>query len=520
MLRQELPAVAVLGLVVALATQHLLLAPAATWWEPQAALDLLAVEQLQRVITGQQGWGEAWLGWPVESSLGQTDWLLGQAVLALPLAPLPPPHRFTVLALLGMVATAWVGHRIGAAVLGAGPHSWVVGAAAGLAPYLLGLGTPLGLVHGWAVLGGALLLGQGLASRQATRAGIGALLAAGSAHLGWQQGAHAAVLLTALAALAALRGWGDRRSRAAAAAGLAIGLLSLILPALPALRLALEHGASWAPSLHGTRWLVLGVFVASLGLAAAMQRRGLHRVSPRWRVVYVLITLGFLLCFLPRQGLRDEPVPALPEVYLGLEAAPDGPLYERFTTARGACGCDGGPSLQAALEHDRPLVGGTWSWEHPGLEALEAMAGRFPEAQSAELLRILGVAVVIEHSPITGEPPVEASCQRVGQHRLCALEPILPGGLPSEEVVETLGRGPVVGLRWPDRPTGERLEIRCERQRPWRTTTQAWWVIAQLRHGGEPPWMDVYLPQACSTVPTSGEGSPVPLYATAAMSLP
>jgi hypothetical protein len=518
--RRELVALLVLGLVVLAATRHLVLEPGLALRDPHALRDLLALEQLQRLVTGQQAWGDAWLGWPAAPSVAQADWLLGQALLDLPVAALDLGTRYALLALLGMLATAWLAHRIATAWLGSGPHSWVAGAFAGLAPVLLGLGTPLGLVHSEAVLGGALLLGSGLSGRRPLRAGLGGALLAGSPHLGWQHGAHGVVLLLVLSVLAIRRSWGDGRSLGAASAGLLLGLVSLLPPALATLDYACGHQASWSPSLPGQRWWVLAVMAAGLALAAGMRWRGLARIPPAWQPLPAVLLLGCLLAALPSPGAGDRPTPGIPEVYLGLDAAPPGPLYERFTHMPERCACDPGPRLAAALLHGRPIVGGHWAWDDPGLVALEATARRFPEAQAAELLGILGVTMVIEHAPLSGAPPDGTSCQRVGDHRLCAIEPLFPQGLPREDEVQPLGHGPVVGVRLLELPSADRLELRCPGQRPWRTTTHAWEVVAKLRHGAEPPWFDLYLPQPCSTVPEISEGSPLPLYTVASPESP
>lgn len=519
-MRRELLALLVLGLVVVVAARHLVLEPTLVLQDPQALRDLLALEQLQRLLTGQQAWGEAWLGWPVQPSVAQTDWLLGQALIALPLPGLGLAGRYGLLALLGMVATAWLGHRVAVAWLGSGPESWVAGAFAGLAPLLLGLGTPIGLVHSEATLAGALLLGSGLAAKGPRRSGLGAALLMLGAHLGWQHGLHGVVLLLALAGLAIARRWGDRRSLGAAMLGLALGGASLLPPARAALTLAINHHATWSPALPGQRWWVLPVMAAGLALAAAMRRHGLARIPPAWQPLPVLGVLAVLLVLLPSPRVGAGPAPGIPEIYIGLEAAPPGPVYERFTRMPERCACDPAPRLAAALLHGRPLAGGHWAWEHPGLASLEATARHFPEAQAAELLRILGVAMVIEHAPLSGSPPAGASCQRVGDHRLCALEPIFPEGLPEDHELRTLGHGPVVGLRLLKAPAADRLEIRCDGQRPWRTSTEAWEVVAKLRHGAEPPWLDILLPEPCATVPELSVGSPLPLYAVGAMHSP
>lgn len=517
--RLDLLPLLVLGLVVVCAARNLLLEPDLLMQPPGALVELMGIEQLQRLLTGQQGWDEAWLGWPVGPGWVQQDWQLMPALLAWPLGALGigPEGQLAVLAVAGMMLTAWACHLAARALLGAGTHTWVAGAVGGLAPLLLGVGTPLVLVHGELSVGGALLVGLGLSRRRPLLAFLGGLALASSAHMGWQQGAHA-VLLGALALTWAVwRRAGDAHGILAGSAGLLLGLTGVGLVGLPTLRHAAAHQASWSPQTPTIGWAVPVVML--LGLTAALGARWMaERLPSSWRpfpAVSVMILLA-----LPSWGRTDQAAPGIPEVYVGLEAAPPGPLYERFTSMHARCVCDGTPHLAAALLHERPIAGGRWAWDDPGIRSFEAMAGRFPEAQAAELLRTLGVAMVIEHTPVTGPPPAGASCQRVHDHRLCALEPTHPAGLPQPHQVETLGHGPVVGLRWTTAPSSKRLELRCEARPPWRTSTEAWQVLAQLRDGPEPPWVDIYLPEPCPTVPEASEGSPLPLYAVNATESP
>ncbi len=259
------------------------------------------------------------------------------------------------------------------------------------------------------------------------------------------------------------------------------------------------------------RWLALANIAAGLLAAAGVMRLTL-RLPGALRPVLVVVCALAVLGETPtaESGSRQQLEPPL--LYADLDAVPEGPVYEHFQPTVDGCGCEGSPRLAAAIAHGRPLVGGRWARETPALRELENLAGRWPAAEAAELIRILGVPVVIEHPPVLGPPPQGAACQRVDVHRLCVVEPLYQGGLPDETAVEPLGTGPVVGLRFLSPPTQRRLEIRCERERPWRTSTRPWRLVASLRHGQEPPWVDVYLPTACATLPEVSEGSPLPLY--------
>ncbi len=273
----------------------------------------------------------------------------------------------------------------------------------------------------------------------------------------------------------------------------------------------LDFLVAGAPLRAPARWLALS-FIAVALLAAAGTLQLTRRVPPWVRGMLVCCAIAVVLGETPIADSGPRAAITPPPLYLGLQAVPEGPLYEHFQPVVDSCPCEGSMRLAAALDHGRPLVGGHWARETASQRELDTLAGRWPAAEAAELMRILAVPVVIEHPPVLGPPPDGAECQRVGDHRLCVVEPLIRGGLPKTESVETLGTGPVVGLRWLEPPTGRRLEIRCERARPWRTSTRPWRLVAMLRQGSEPAWTDVFLPVPCTTVPEVSEGSPLPLY--------
>ncbi len=510
--RWELSAPLLLGAVVLLGARAPLLSAEASMGDAALLRELSSIAQLQRVAGGAQAWSEAWLGWPQGPGLAQLDWLPLQALLAWPLraAGLPWDAVLSGLTALGLLASAWLAWLLARRLLGEGPQAWLVGAVTALAPLLLGLGPRPSLLHAELGLGGALLLARGLAERRALSAGAGAALLAGASHAGWWQGGLGALLALVVLGVAIAGRWGDARSRGAAVVGALLGALSLLPVALPMLDFAARTGASPAPG-SPLRWAIPALLLLSVGMGPSLQRLAL-RLPPAWRPLPTVALLLGLPGAVPSPGEAPAPLPA---IYLGLEAAPPGPLYERFTAMPTRCACEGATRLRAALEHGRPLAGASAAWDTPAAEALEEVARFFPEAQSAELLRLLGVAVVIEHSPVTGPPPEGASCQEVEDHRLCVLEPLLSEGLPAPGALTPLGDGPVRGLRWRERPRGQRLEIRCEGQRPWRSTTHAWDLLGRLRYGLEAPGLEVILPEPCPSVPTVSEGSPVPLYAGA-----
>ena len=130
-LRRELLALLALAAAVLAAARHLILEPGLALQDPAALRQLLGLAQLQRLLTGQQGWSEAWLGWPVGPGFVQADWQLGPALLAWPMGALGIGFhvQYSALAVAGMLLTAErpvveASMDVGAVGRGACPGLW------------------------------------------------------------------------------------------------------------------------------------------------------------------------------------------------------------------------------------------------------------------------------------------------------------------------------------------------------------------------------------------------------------
>lgn len=209
-----------------------------------AIFPLLALERIQDALLGR---GDPWsigLAWPAPGSVTQSDWLLGEAVLALPLRAigLDPLLVGPVLALLGLFGTAWAVHRLAVLLLGPGPHTWVAGIAGGLSPTQLLHLQHVNLVHHELTVAAAALLGVGLAGRRPGVACAGGLLLACSAHFGAYLGIHTAVVGGIVVAALALTRQGSARAWLAAAGGAALGGATLLPVAAAYVDVAVRFG--------------------------------------------------------------------------------------------------------------------------------------------------------------------------------------------------------------------------------------------------------------------------------------
>lgn len=189
----------------------------------------IATEHLQDVALHGASWRDAPLAWPLAFGTAAADWQAGQAVLGLPLRllDLDPSRAALLLALLGLAATGFAGHRLARALLGRGPHTWLAAALTGPGAMALAHVQHVNLIHHEATLAGALLLGAGLTGRRPWLAGLGAAALALAFHLGVYMGVHAALVGAVVLVGAALARQGDRRSWRAAGLGLAAAGLTV-----------------------------------------------------------------------------------------------------------------------------------------------------------------------------------------------------------------------------------------------------------------------------------------------------
>jgi hypothetical protein len=172
------------------------------------AFTLAALDQIQRGFPGSSML-EAPLSWPFPHGTTQSDWVLGQALLAMPLraAGVDPLLQHNVLVLLGLWTTAvaiavvgrWLGldrpSRLFAAIVG------------GLGPLQLGHAQHVNLVwHAPVVLGPAALY-AGLSRDDHRYAAAGAAIVG----LAWQFGIYLGMQATIAAIIVALTASGVRR---------------------------------------------------------------------------------------------------------------------------------------------------------------------------------------------------------------------------------------------------------------------------------------------------------------------
>jgi hypothetical protein len=266
----------------------------------------LMLDHLQRAALGETSWRDAPLAWPMPDAITQGDWILGEALLTLPLRGADPLLLSNVAAAVGLFATAWAVHRVAAALLGPGPHTWVAAVAGALNPWALEHLQHVNLVqHHLGVLG-ALLVGAGLSRDRAPIAAAGGALVALQFHFGAYVGIYGALLAVVTAAAAAIGRQGTRRSWAAALGGLVAAGLTVFPVALVYLRTARFYGAwhdvaeltaeSWRPAtsilplfgstLHAPLGPVYAPDPANPGYAvlalAAVGLWAVRKAEPRW----------------------------------------------------------------------------------------------------------------------------------------------------------------------------------------------------------------------------------------------
>jgi len=206
----------------------------------------LALDHMQRSLMGEHGLLSAPFGWPMQDPMTQSDWLLGQALLGLPLRLIgATPYRLhNLLVVLGLFGTAWGCHRLAHSLLGPGQHTWVAGIVGGLSPLHLAHAQHLNLVHHEVAVGGGMLLAGGLMKGRPGFAAAGGLLLGTAAHFGAYIGAQAMLVAGIVLAGCALWRCPGRRTWAFAAAGLLLGLLT-VLPVASAYLRAAERYDLW-----------------------------------------------------------------------------------------------------------------------------------------------------------------------------------------------------------------------------------------------------------------------------------
>lgn len=207
---------------------------------------VLALDRLQDALLRGGDWRSLGFAWPLPDSVTQVDWMLGEALLGLPLRALgiDPLLAHSASSLLALFTTAWACHRVATLLLGPGPHTWLAGVVGGLNPVHLRHVQHVNLVHHEVVVGAALLLGAGLSRGRPRLAALGGFCAIGAAHFGAYLGAQGAMVATCVALAAATARVGTARAWAAAAGGAIAAGLTLLPVATTYVRVA-ERFETW-----------------------------------------------------------------------------------------------------------------------------------------------------------------------------------------------------------------------------------------------------------------------------------
>ncbi|MEL6347668.1 MAG: hypothetical protein AAFV53_31460 [Myxococcota bacterium] len=188
----ELWATAFLMVAVAAMMRSVLPGGGAGFLQRDALFSAVVLQHLGDAWLLRSSWFEAPLGWPLPDRIALNDWTAGPALLSLPLrwAGLDGVQIYGAVSALGMLLTAWAGHRVARALLGPGVHTWLAGVACGLAPLQLGHAHHVNLVYHAPMLLGGLALGGGLLHDRPRTAALGGALIGLSFHFGVYMGIH------------------------------------------------------------------------------------------------------------------------------------------------------------------------------------------------------------------------------------------------------------------------------------------------------------------------------------------
>jgi hypothetical protein len=209
----------------------------ATPWFPErdSGFSAIVLDHLRGALVGGPDWRAAPLAWPSPIGTTNADWMLGQALLTLPLdlAGVDPSATYEWASFLGLLLTAWAGAAFARALAGPGVHTLLAGLVIGLGPLQLAHAQHANLVHHELVLLGPLLLGAGLASDRRWLALAGGAALAGAQHFGLYMGLHG--LLAGVGVLV----WGlaTRRAFRATWGAAAVGFAGVGLTLLPVVAL-------------------------------------------------------------------------------------------------------------------------------------------------------------------------------------------------------------------------------------------------------------------------------------------
>lgn len=283
-----------------------------------AVFSEVAIHHLQQAILRGGDWRALPLAWPLPDPATQTDWMVGQAIVGLPLALLgvEPLRAYVALCMLGLFTSAMACDRVAAALLGEGVHTWAAGLVGGFAPAQILHAPHANLV--WHAFGplAALLLVAGLSRDRPAICALAGVLASLGFHFGVYVGMHAALVFAVAVPFAAWFARGTPRGWAGVAVGVAVGLATLLPVArvylgaatgaridLPELaRESIDFGQPRGPFddplLHGPAPVVL----AAIGLWA--KRRG----GWPWALAATVALAAFLLAMGPYVQWHRRPV--------------------------------------------------------------------------------------------------------------------------------------------------------------------------------------------------------------------
>lgn len=162
------------------------------------------------------------LAWPLRYPATNADVVLGEGILGA-LVPGDPLVRNDVIAVLGLLLTAWTAHRLARALTGPGWHTWIAGIMAGLGPLQVLHLQHVNLVHHEGVVLTGLFAGLALTGRPAYALGAG-LAAATSWMFGVYLGLQATAVLGCVLVTGLVCRRGDRASFLALIAAFLVSL--------------------------------------------------------------------------------------------------------------------------------------------------------------------------------------------------------------------------------------------------------------------------------------------------------
>ena len=254
-LRSHALAAVALAALLGLACGAWVITHDATFVARDTAFTWLAAEHAADAMLGRVAYADGPLGWPLQDAAANSDVVVAQGLLGLPIRSLDPLLQSDLVSLLGLFLTALALHRVAHALTGPGPHTWLAAVIGAFGPIQMSHLQHINLVHHeWTALA-ALACGAGLQRRSPALTAAAGLFTAVSWTFGVYLGLHAAFAVVAVAGVAALFRLGDRRSWASLGLGLA-GALALALALTGPWRDAADryHVRVEAQELRDTSW--------------------------------------------------------------------------------------------------------------------------------------------------------------------------------------------------------------------------------------------------------------------------